>query len=786
MKSANPAKPDTTKALHVPDKISMTDLTEILGTNKSTISRRSEQENWAFSEIPVRGGLQKVFPISTLPPEIRKKVKIHFGEIPAEFAECVPVDFDRAKAEKCSKEWDAALEWQRQRARARLEILQALDTNRSRSKKGRRAAVDAFVQQYHSRQVIGLDPVIYDLVEKVSRSQLYEWDSAFNEQGIAGLISRHGHTRGTTKIPLDQRQFILGCIAKNPNLKPAHLAQSLRARFNGSSIHRRQVANFLAACKADDPATFCFLDSPDKYKSKYQLALGSASDKAEHFLHYVEVDSTVADVMCSDKRRYTIIGLCDVFSRKAKFLVTRTSNSWGIAGLLRATIADWGLPENLVRDNGQDYASRRVNEALLGLAVNVIAVPPFTPEAKPHIERVFKTLSHGLFEMLPGFVGHNVEERTAIEARRSFADRLMKKGENIELGLSATELQSAINDWTDNVYHQREHGSLGASPNAKASAVPVRARRIEDTRSLDILLAPVPREVRFVGKEGIQFDKQQYWGDGLIPWVSKQVLVRMDIRDAGRIFCFDPKTKAFICEAVDLAIAGLPVGDLIAAKKRQRKQTLKKVAALKELAKGIGDPVADAIAAMRQQGPGLTNLRVGDPVTDNPFVDAANAAAAAVREEEESIRGEAFCKKPLPEPLRKNSQLFDPADSATSVGVPRDSGMPALPTGRTQGAPLPEEPMPDDPKVVKFQRKEPEFEEKTEFRTYLEKFLYLREKQRVKPLTDEENRWVRAALKHWLSYAVTFCHQWPEGDQRWIAEIAPDHFYEYTYGREVK
>jgi hypothetical protein len=62
----------------------------------------------------------------------------------------------------------------------------------------------------------------------------------------------------------------------------------------------------------------------------------------------------------------------------------------------------------------------------------------------------------------------------------------------------------------------------------------------------------------------------------------------------------------------------------------------------------------------------------------------------------------------------------------------------------------------------------------------------LREKRRVKPLTDEENRWVRAALKHWLSYAVTFCHQWPEGDQSWLAEIAPDHFYEYAYGREVK
>jgi hypothetical protein len=739
MKSGILAKPDTEKVGTIPSSISAIELSEIMGISKRAVIKRSGAENWPFSEIPVRGGLQKVFPISTLPPEIRKRVKIHFGEIPAELAECVPADFDRAKTEKCSKDWDAALDWQKERARARLEILQALDTNRSRSKKGRRAAVDAFVEQYRQRRVIGLDPVIYDQVERVSRTQLYEWDNAFNEQGIAGLISRHGHTRGTTKIPLDQRQFILGCIAKNPTLKPSHLAQSLRARFNGSSIHRRQVANFLAACKADDPATFCFLDSPDKYKSKYQLALGSASDKAKHFLHYVEVDSTVADVMCSDKRRYTVIGLCDVFSRKAKFVVTRTSNSWGIAGLLRATIADWGIPENLVRDNGQDYASRRVNEALLGLAINVIAVPPFTPEAKPHIERVFKTLSHGMFEMLPGFVGHNVEERTAIEARRSFADRLMKKGENIELGLSATELQAAINDWTDNVYHQREHGSLGASPNAKASSVPVRARRIEDLRSLDILLAPVPKEVRFVGKEGIQFDKQFYWGNGLIPWVGKQVLVRMDIRDAGRIFCFDPKTKAFIGEAVDLAIAGLPVGDLIVARKRAKKQTMAKVNALKELAKGIGDPVADAIAAMRQQGPGLTNLRVGDPVTDNPFVDAANAAAAAARETDKA----------------KTDRLFEEEAFALAHVL---------------------EPISTDPKIVRFPGKDhsqphPEIRY---FDTPLERFRWLLTEQRNRPILDKEVDWVKRNREAWESFVRTFMKDWPVGDREWMRQIAPD------------
>ena len=93
------------------------------------------------------------------------------------------------------------------------------------------------------------------------------------------------------------------------------------------------------------------------------------------------------DVMCHDNKRYTIIGACDVFSRKMKFQLCRTSNSWGIAGLMRRIATDWGLPEHIVRDNGQDYASRMVNDALCALGITVCPTAPFAPEQKPHIER---------------------------------------------------------------------------------------------------------------------------------------------------------------------------------------------------------------------------------------------------------------------------------------------------------------------------------------------------------------------------------------------------------------
>ena len=206
-----------------------------------------------------------------------------------------------------------------------------------------------------------------------------------------------------------------------------------RRAYALSSMMSRQPAgrcgDFPGAATAKRSRTFSIPDNPDAYKSKFQLALGDASEKAKRFLHFIEVDSTPADVICSDNKRYTIIGGIDVFSRKCKFLVSPTSNSWAISALIRNIIIDWGLPENVIRDNGQDYASHMVNQALHALEINVIAVQPFTPEGKPRIERTFRSLSHGLFEKgLPGYIGHGVADRQAIENGKGCAERMGKDG----------------------------------------------------------------------------------------------------------------------------------------------------------------------------------------------------------------------------------------------------------------------------------------------------------------------------------------------------------------------
>ncbi len=86
------------------------------------------------------------------------------------------------------------------------------------------------------------------------------------------------------------------------------------------------------------------------------------------------------------------------------------------------------MPQIIKTDNGADYVSKHISRIMAGLSIEQIKCPPFTPEAKPHVEGVLGTFSRDMLELLPGYIGHNVAQRKDIEDRKSFAERLFKKG----------------------------------------------------------------------------------------------------------------------------------------------------------------------------------------------------------------------------------------------------------------------------------------------------------------------------------------------------------------------
>jgi hypothetical protein len=181
---------------------------------------------------------------------------------------------------------------------------------------------------------------------------------------------------------------------------------------------------------------------------------------------------------------------------------------------------------------------------------------PFSPEEKPHVERFIGTLNHSILELLPNFAGHNVADRKAIEARRSFAERLAKRGELVDFAevvdgsCSGERLQERINTWLTGSYEHNEHGGLGKAmtPFMKAAAWSGEIRRIDNERSLDLLLArPAGGGQRTLQKKGINLDGTWFIAPELASLEMGSVLDIFETADLGKIIVY--YRKNFVCIA---------------------------------------------------------------------------------------------------------------------------------------------------------------------------------------------------------------------------------------------
>lgn len=423
----------------------------------------------------------------------------------------------------------------------------------------------------------------------VSERQLDTWLRKYKEAEISGtnlveiFIDKRGAAAGAGVKSLDEKmkETAIAYFIKDSIINISEIHLNMKHKF-GELLPSYDVLNrFYNDWKEKNPLLYEFAKSPDSAKNKYMPAIGNASEKALYKNHYWELDSTPADIICADGKRYAIMAALDVFTRRVVFHVAETSSSYSIAQLLRKAILKLGIPENVVIDNGKDYTSNHFMSVCYNLKINPIIVPPFSGDKKPHVERIFGTLSRQLFMQVPGFVGANVSQRAQIQARQSFAQkinsiekwrklnssrteeeqRMIKdawkiKKENLGLRLEILktdeELQDLCDKWVLNIYEQSKHKTLGISPVAKWNRCPMNVKSIPDASMLNLLLGE--SIIRKIGKKGIAYDGLNYWHDDLIDHMGENAFILVP-DDMGYIFVH--KTDmTFIAIAEDPAHTG--------------------------------------------------------------------------------------------------------------------------------------------------------------------------------------------------------------------------------------
>lgn len=444
-------------------------------------------------------------------------------------------------------------------------------------------ALDAFAQRYNAGE-INVEPWVREVLPEVCRSSLMRWDARVRQGGTASLAGNYGrHRKGKGLIDSQEmvENTILGMFATYPHVSAQVILERLQSLVHqGISIEipsLRRLQAWIADWKARNGSLALFMTAPDKWKGQCQSATGDAYELITEYNERWEYDGTPADLLLNDGKRYTIVGIINVYSRELKLEVAERSTGRTVANLTRRCLLDWGVPRWAVTDNGKEFVGAYMRGVFLDLGITPLILPPFQPRLKPAIERVFRTFSHHLLTICPCYVGHNVATRQEIRERETFAKRLMNRGKSEELSMAIgpLELQAFCDEWTDNVYRHKPHGGLkgklrGMTPWEVRQAWGGEVRRIEDERALDVLLMDCGW--REITKKGIRFDGLHFDHAALGAYVRQRAQVRVDPTDRTHAWIFREDEQGglqYLCQAVEVTGMGLDERIRLAKEKKR-------------------------------------------------------------------------------------------------------------------------------------------------------------------------------------------------------------------------
>lgn len=576
---------------------------------------------------------------------------------PPKTRELAPAEDPAARAEGDAKA--AQLNGTR---RARMETKVAIITSfeafcdnhptKGNHKRGGTLHREAFCAAWNRREI---ESPAFDLAPRISIAKLERWIGQLRRNGLHRLAGNYGNRKDRGLID-EQPQLAVALralLCEKPHIRAKHAAEFLAARYADSDFRLpclRTVERWIGNWKSSNHELFARLENPDRWKSRYESAAGDAEASIVRPNQEWQADSTPADILLADGR-HSLLFLIDVYTRRIKIHVSKTSTAAAVASLLRRGLLDWGVPEKLKTDNGQDYVAQRVQSILLSLAIQHVRCIPFQARGKGFVERVIRTFSHDLLELLPGYVGHSVAERQALREREQFADRLYVKNAKVDMTLlTVAQLQSFCDRWA-RTYENATHTGIDGRPLERVANWREPVRRVTDERALDLLLAPAPgkngwRTLQKAG--GIAIDGHEYLSEVFGLHIRDRVRVLYDPEgDMGRVYVFDAR-GGFLCVAECPELTGIDRAEHAAKQKALQRRNIQSLTAQVKAEAKIVDTRNAALDILRHRE------RIA-PLAALPGPAEAHATAAlqSARNALDAADGQ---PKPVDERLRAQAQ----------------------------------------------------------------------------------------------------------------------------------
>ncbi|EOX1534542.1 DNA-binding protein [Vibrio cholerae] len=538
-----------------------------------------------------------------------------------------------------------------------------------------------FVENYNQRKLV-LEPEVYETVKSISRVTVDRWEKALLEDGVLALVRRKSPRRGDSVIATqpELEAFCVTLIVERPHFKkqPHKLREyaavqkeklGLDWQIPAPASFRRWINQWAAV----NAGKYTFATDHKQFYSAERGLIHEHEAWVSRPNDLWELDSTPTDIMLrvgEKLTRYAIVGCIDVFTRRVKLILAPTSTSEAVSLCLRKAILDWGLPNEegeIKTDNGSDYVAKRTVSIIRALGVKHVKATPFSGWEKPYIERFFGTFQGGIVEVMPNYIGHNVQDRELIEARHEFAARIgegkkKRYQDALDIGMTPEEFQQFMDDWLEHFYHQKPHSGIdGMTPYQKYLSTNYKPLVITDPRALDMMLNYIGEAS--VRRGGVQVNNLIYRAPELQEerYMRQRVNVYLDPCDVAKAYIYpiditEEDGSAVCIEAVNADLIGREIDPaaFIAARKktekslRQFKRDMKRYAeefgidglAAEQIAqaKAKNNMVALPKATEEHNNPILTALEKAGITEKQGWSDAELAAIAEQRERRKSAR----------------------------------------------------------------------------------------------------------------------------------------------------
>jgi putative transposase len=377
---------------------------------------------------------------------------------------------------------------------------------------------------------------------------------------LVPLVRRRGRPKNSSHVSADPEKagMIIAQLEATPEISIKIIHERLIAKLGAERAGKlRTIQWWVKNYKTQEAASLALITQPKAWKNKYMAAVGSRSEHVTHANQLWEIDSTPTDIMIGG-RRYNLVVVIDVYTRRVMVLLSRTSNSRAIAELLRRAIRAWGRPYCVKMDNGKDYRSEHIQRGLTALGILVHFCTPFHPQEKPHVERANHYIQHDLMPGLPGYVGHSVAVRKEIDERSGRS----RTYDELVTALDVPQFEEFMIKWAIAHNATHEHSALlkygfgKITPEQMAQRCPS-PKLIVAEDALHLFLEPVGGLKTVNGKYHIKHEHGLYSATELVGRAQARVRVRVSDYDAGNLFVFDADDDSFICAAVDPEKAGI-------------------------------------------------------------------------------------------------------------------------------------------------------------------------------------------------------------------------------------